>query len=179
MHSPFDHSQGRLPLGSGVLILVTVAGASGLGIGIVAALMINVPASPWELPAALVPFLAGSGLTWFGVRRFASLRDLRLNHYSGLLRLLVGVCTVLVCVIISSGLVYASAVAMIGNTQWAGLISLLPAAGPMAIFFHYRDVETRNLQREMAEIAATLEQEVRELMKDHEGDTPHGSDNAT
>jgi hypothetical protein len=179
MSTPFDHPQGRLPRGSVVLMLVAVAGAIGLGIGTVAALMANVRASLWELPVALVPFLAGAGLTWFGGRRLASLRDLRLTHYSGLLRLLLAVCTVLVCVIISSGLVYASAVAIIGNTQWAGLISILPAAGPMAIFFHYQDVEARNFQREMAEISAELEQEVRGLMKAHDGDTSHGSDDAT
>jgi hypothetical protein len=160
-------------------MLVAVAGAIGLGIGIVAALMVYVRASLWELPAAFVPFLAGAGLTWFGGRRFASLRDLRLRHYSGLLRVLLGVCTVLVCVIVSSGLVYASAVAIFGNTQWAGLISILPAAGPMAIFFHYQEVEARNLQQEMAEIAAELDQEVRELMRDHKGDTPYGRDDAS
>jgi hypothetical protein len=71
------------------------------------------------------------------MRSFWTRRDLRLNRYSGFLRWLLGACFVVLCVIVSSGLVYASVADMIDNTMWAGLISMLPAAGPMAIFSHY------------------------------------------
>ncbi len=179
MNPPFDHPQSRLPLGSGAIMFLAIAGAIGLGIGVVAAILAYVPASPWEALAALVPFLAAVGLTWVGGRRFASLRPLRLNHYSGFLRLLGGACAVLALVLISSGLVYAAAFALIGDEQWAGLISILPAAGPIAIFFHYRDVQMRNMKQELVEISAMLKQEVREAMKANEGDTPRGSDDAT
>lgn len=179
MNTPFDRPQGSLPRGSGMLIGAGVFGAVGLGIGIVAALMAYVPASPWELPAAFAPFLAGAGLARIGGRKFASPRDLGLNRYSGVLHLLLGACAVIVCVIVSSGLMYAAMADLIGNTTWAGLISLLPAAGPMGIFLHYQDIHTRNFQREMAEITAELDQEVQELMKAHEGDAPHDSDDAT
>ena len=145
----------------------------GLAIGSVLAILAYVPSSPWEFPIALVLFLAGTGFTWFSGRRTSNFLYFGLDSYSGVLRWLLGVCAVLVCVIFSSGLVYASAVAMIGNTTWAGFILMLPAAGPMGIFSISRQIGVRNLQQELI---AELEQESQEHMAAHEGETPHDND---